>query len=159
MGRLLPRRYELAGFSDYVAAYLVGQDGERLALTLDVESGATIHRDLALTKASSAIQGVVENAGAPQVGAFVLLLPKDPVARWAYRRDQTDSDGSFGLAAIPSGDYFLIALTEGFDVAYRDPKVAAKLTAAAKPVHIESGDRLDLKLQITDTATLGVMSQ
>lgn len=159
LSRLLPGRYELAGVSDYVATYLVGPDGERLPLAVDITPGASIHRDLALTKAASTIEGTVERAGAPRVGAFVLLMPKSSAARWAYRRDQTDSDGSFRLAAIPSGDYFLIALTEGDEVAYSDPKVAAKLAGAAKPVHIDSGDRLDLKLQPTDTATLGVMSQ
>jgi hypothetical protein len=157
--RILPGRYELAGFSDYVAAYLVGPDGQRLPLTLDIASGATLHRDLALTKAASTIEGTVEKAGAAQVGAFVVLLPKNPDARWAYRRDQTDSDGSFRLAAIPSGDYSLIALTEGDEVAYRDPKVAAKLSGAAQPVHIDSSDRLNLKLQATDTTALGVLSQ
>lgn len=44
-------------------------------------------------------------------------------------------------------------------MAYRDPKIAAKLQAAAKPVHIDSDDRLDLNLQVTDTGTFGVMSQ
>lgn len=157
--RILPGRYELAGLSGYVAAYLVGPDAQRLPLAVEITAGATIHRDLALTKAASEIEGTVEKDGAPEVGALVLLIPKDPAARWAYRRDQTDSDGSFRLAAIPSGDYFLIALTEGGQVAYRDPQVAAKLSGAAKPLHIDSGDRLDLKLQATDAAALGIMSQ
>ncbi len=159
LSRLLPGRYELAGFSDLVATYLVSPDGQHLPLSLDITAGATIHRDLALTKAASAIAGIVDKDGAPQVGAFVLLIPENPAARWAYRRDQTDSDGSFRLAAIPAGDYFLIALTEGDEVAYREPKVAAKLSAAAQPVHIDSGDRLDLKLRVTDSASLGLMSQ
>lgn len=157
--RLLPGHYELAALSGYLATYLVGPDGERLPLTLDITSGTTIHRDVAATKAASAIEGTVEKDGAPQVGAFVVLMPKDPASRRAYYRDQTDSDGSFRLSAVPAGDYLLIALTEGDEVAYRGPKIAAKLSSAAKPVHIDSGDRLDLKLQVTDTTTLGVMSQ
>jgi hypothetical protein len=106
----------------------------------------------------SAIEGTVEKAGVPQVGAFVLLMPKNPSERWAYRSDQTDSDGSFRLAAIPSGDYFLIALSEGVDVVYRDAKVAAILAKAGKPVHIEPGDHSNLKVDVVDTATLNLPS-
>jgi hypothetical protein len=145
-----------AGSAEYVAAYLVGPAGEHLPLTLDIASGEPMHRDLMLTKAVSVIESTVEKAGSPEAGAFVLLMPKNPSQRWAYRVDQTDSDGSYRLASIPSGDYFLIALSDGADVAYRDAKVAAKLASAAKPVHIEAGDRLDLKLEVLDTTTLGL---
>jgi hypothetical protein len=159
LSRILPGRYEVtAGSADYVASYFAGPTGERLPLTLEIASGEPIHRDLMLTKAVSVIEGTVEKAETPQVGAFVLLMPKNPSLRWAYRMDQTDSDGSYHLATIPAGDYFLIALSEGADVAYRDAKTAAILTRAAKPVHIEAGDHLDMKVDVVDTATLNLPS-
>jgi Carboxypeptidase regulatory-like domain len=159
LSRILPGRYEVAaGSADYVASYFAGPNGERLPLTLDITSGEPVRRDLMLTRAVSAIEGTVEKAGVPQVGAFVLLMPKNPSERWAYRSDQTDSDGSFRLAAIPSGDYFLIALSEGVDVVYRDAKVAAILAKAGKPVHIEPGDHSNLKVDVVDTATLNLPS-
>jgi hypothetical protein len=83
-------------------------------------------------------------------------MPKNPSQRWAYRVDQTDSDGSYRLATIPAGDYFLIALSDGTDVVYRHPKLATILTKAAKPVHIEPGDHLDLKVDVIVTATLNL---
>lgn len=95
------------------------------------------------------IDGTVEQAGVPQVGAFVLLMPKNPAERWAYRVDQTDTDGSYHLATIPSGDYFLIALSSEEDVAYRDVKVAAILAGAAKQIHVEPNEKLDMKLDVT----------
>ncbi len=155
LSRILPGRYEVtAGSADYVAAYFVGPSGERLPLILEIASGEPIHRDLMLTQAVSTIEGTVEKAGMPQVGAFVLLMPKNPAQRWAYRVDQTDSDGSYRLATIPSGDYLLIALSNGADIAYRDVKVAATLAKGAKPVHIEAGDHLDLKLEVVDASRL-----
>lgn len=157
--RLPADRYEVtAGSADYVAAYFAGPSGERLPLTVDITSGEPVRRDLTLTKAVSVIEGTVEKAEAPQVGAFVLLMPKNPSQRWAYRADQTDSDGSYRLATIPAGDYFLIALSDGTEVAYRDPKVAAILTKAAKPVHLEPGDHLDMKVDVVGTGTLNLPS-
>jgi hypothetical protein len=152
---ILPGQYEVtAGSADYVASYFAGPSGQRLPLTLDVTSGEPIRRDLMLTKAVSAIEGTVEKAGMPQVGAFVILLPKNPAERWAYRVDQTDSDGSYHLGSILAGDYFLIALSDGTDVAYRDIKTAAILTRAAMAVHIDPGDHLSSKLDLTATETL-----
>jgi len=155
LSRLPAGRYEVtAGNKDYLAAYLTGPAGERLPLTIAISSGETIQRDLTLTQAVSTIEGTVENAGAPLVGAFVLLIPKNSSERWAYRVDQTDSDGSYRLSTIPSGEYFLIALSDGEDVAYRDPKIAATLANAAKSVHVDPGDHLDLKLDPVNTAAL-----
>jgi hypothetical protein len=161
LSRILPGRYEVsAGAADYVASYFTGPTGERLPLTLEVASGETIRGDLMLTKAVSVIEGAAEKAGMPQVGAFVLLMPKNPSQRWAYRIDQTDSDGSYHLATIPAGDYFLIALSDGSDVVYRDAKVAATLAKAAKPVHIEAGNHneagnhLEMKLEVVPIETL-----
>ena len=133
-------------------------DGRRrLRRDLDRQLGelrrrdALVRRDLLLTKAVSVIDGTVEQAGVPQVGAFVLLMPKNPAQRWAYRVDQTDTDGSYRLATIPSGDYFLIALTQGEDVAYRDLKVAAILAKDAKQIHVEPSEQLDMKLDVVAT--------
>ena len=155
MNRLPAGSYEVtAGSADYVAAYFTGPAGERLPLTVEITSGETLHRDLTLTRAVSVIEGTAEQNGIPQVGSFVLLMPKDATHRWAYRADQTDSDGSFHLATIPSGDYFLLALSEGADIAYRDPRIAAILANAAKQVHIEPGDHLNVKVNVVSTPSL-----
>jgi Carboxypeptidase regulatory-like domain len=148
--RLPAGKYEalLGGSKDYIAAYFTGAAGERWPLSFEVSSGEAVRRDLVLTKAVSVIDGTVEQAGVPQVGAFVLLMPKNPAERWAYRVDQTDTDGSYRLTRIPTGDYFLIALSTGEDIAYRDAKVAAILAGAAKQIHVEPRDKLDMKLEV-----------
>jgi len=153
--RVLCGSYEVtAGNSGYIAAYLTAPGGEHLPLNVVISSGEPLRRDLILTRAVSVIEGMVESAGVPQIGAFVLLLPKDSSRRSAYRVDQTDSDGSYRLATIPSGDYFLIALSDGEDVGFRNAKVALTLSKAAKAVHVQPGEHLDLKLDLVSTATL-----
>jgi hypothetical protein len=155
LSRLPPGHYELTGGSkDYIAAYCAGAGGERLPLTVEVTSGEPVHCDLVLTRAVSVIEGTVEQAAVPQAGVFVLLLPKNPSQKWAYRVDQTDTDGSYRLGTIPAGDYFLIALADSGEVAYRDAKVAAALSKAAAPVHVEPGEHLDRKLEAIPAGTL-----
>jgi hypothetical protein len=99
-------------------------------------------------------QVFAERDGTPAIGAFVVAVPKDTSKRWSYRADQTDSDGSFRLATIPPGDYFVVAISHEENVAYLDPKVAAILSAAGKPVHVGGEAKLDLKLQVVDNGML-----
>jgi hypothetical protein len=47
-----------------------------------------------------------------------------------------------------------IAISKEDGVAYRDAKVAAILAGTGKPVHIEGGAKLNLKLEVVDVATL-----
>jgi hypothetical protein len=49
---------------------------------------------------------------------------------------------------FPSGDYFLIALSDGADVDYHEEKVAARLARVATLVHLDLGDRLARKLEV-----------
>jgi hypothetical protein len=159
LSRLLAGRYEVtAGNTDYIAECFRGPAGERLPLTLTISAGENVWRDLTLTRAVSVIEGTVEKAGVPQVGAFVLLMPKNATEQWAYRIDQTDSDGSYGLQLIPSGDYFLIALNDGDGIVYRDAKVAARLSKVAKLVHVEPGDHLELKMDVVSATNLALSS-
>jgi hypothetical protein len=153
--RLPVGHYEvLATSAKYIAAYLIDPSGAQLPLTLDINSGEPVHRDVVLTTAVSAIEGTVEKDGGPQAGAFVLLIPKE--RRWDYRVDQADSDGSYRLASIPSGDYFLIALSDGENVAYRDAKIAGVLTKAAQTVHLEKGEKVEKKVEVTATESLNL---
>jgi len=153
--RIRAGQYEVtAGNADYLAAYLTGAGGGRLPLALTIAPGDTAQLDVTLTRAVAEVTGTVEDAGAPRVGACVLLLPKDAARLWAYRVDQTDSDGSYRLYTIPAGDYYLVAISEGDDVAFRDGKVRARLIEAGKPLHVDGGDHLDLKLDAVSTASL-----
>lgn len=154
VNRVPAGRYEVtASSTEYIAAYLEGVSGEHLPLSLAMSAGAAVRQNVALTRAVSAIEGTVEHAGTPQVGVFVLLMPKDTEQKWAYREDQTDSDGSYKLARIPAGHYYVIALSTGEAVAYRDAKVGAILAKAAQLIHV-TGDRSDLKLELVHTGSL-----
>ncbi len=139
---------------NYTPAYLVGPNGEKLPLAIDIAPGATVQNDIVWTEGVAVIDGVVEDKGSPAVGAFVVLVPKDTAKRLNFRADQTDSDGSFRLATIPPGDYFLVALSQEESVTYRDAKVAAILSRAGQPIHVEDRAKLELKVQVVENSTL-----
>ena len=71
-----------------------------------------------------------------------------------FSPDQTNTDGSFQLTGIPAGDYFIIALSRGEDVAYSDAEVSVILKKAATAVHVDKSNIVNLQLNQIETADL-----
>lgn len=83
----------------------------------------------------SKLEGFALRDGNPIAGAMVLLVPHDNNRGTLYRRDQTDSDGSFSLMAIIPGEYTLVAIDdEGRNLLYKDPAVIRPYLAAGESI-------------------------
>jgi hypothetical protein len=87
----------------------VGGDGGEVGLTLAVE------------QAEATVEGVALRDGKPNSGAMVVLVPESRLVG-LYRRDQSDSDGTFTLSNVAPGRYTAIAF-QSWDVAWQDPEV------------------------------------
>jgi hypothetical protein len=98
-----------------------------LAATRLTASGATVEGHLlkigsapvtlsaTLAAGSASVSGFAKVGSKPAPGVMVLLVPADPGAdRELYRRDQSDSDGSFNFARVIPGEYTLVAIAEGW---------------------------------------------
>ena len=70
---------------------------------------------------------------------MVVLVPSDPETKdEQFRRDQSDSDGSFSLPNVIPGQYTIVAIADGWDLDWSKPGVIAhylpkghKVTVAA----------------------------
>ena len=61
------------------------------------------------------IKGFARTDGKAAPGAMIVLVPRQPSAYLALvRRDQSDSDGSFTLHDVPTGQYTVIAIEDGW---------------------------------------------
>jgi hypothetical protein len=55
---------------------------------------------------------------------MVVLVPRDPVANGdQFRRDQSDSDGSFSLRDVAPGEYTVVAIEDGWELDWARPEV------------------------------------
>lgn len=113
----------------------IGSDDVRL--TLDV------------AKASAKVEGTALKDGTGFAGAMVVLIPQDMSRPTLYRRDQSDSDGSFTLNAIPPGTYTVVAFENGWDLEWSNPDVIKPfLVSGAKvQVAIDGDYRVDTTIQ------------
>lgn len=105
---------------------------------------------LALGKTN--IQGFAQKGGKGEAGVMVVLVPKNPDASLAqFRRDQSDSDGSFLLRDVAPGDYNVVAIEDGWEMNWARGEVISKYVAGGVPVRVSAGApqmRLNRAIQV-----------
>ena len=58
---------------------------------------------------------------------MVALVPNDPVAHIElFRRDQSDSDGTFALRGVIPGSYTIVAVEDAWGLEWLHPNVLAR---------------------------------
>jgi hypothetical protein len=127
---IAPGTYDLiAGSQDnsYSVTRIVAEGHETPGHTLKVPAGSSLSLSLTLVGGSGRVEGFAKRAGKAVAGAMVVLIPKHPEAnRELFRRDQSDLDGSFLLQSVIPGAYTVIAIADGWDLAWSQPGVISK---------------------------------
>lgn len=93
------------------------------------------------------VEGFAKKNGKGLAGAMIVLIPRNPAAHNdQYRRDQSDSDGSFSLHDVAPGEYTVVAIEDGWELDWARPEVVGRYlpTGVAVTVTESSGKRLQL---------------
>ena len=96
--------------------------------------------NLAVTlERSVQINGIAQRNGKPVSGAMMVLVPNDPGHNLVlFRRDQSDSDGTFSLFNVLPGAYTLLALENAWDLEWANPAALGQYLKAGKVVNIRA---------------------
>jgi Carboxypeptidase regulatory-like domain len=95
-----------------------------------------------LAEGTATVSGFVRRDGKPLAGVMVLLVPHSPTAdREMFRRDQSDSDGSFTLKRVIPGEYTLVAIEDGWTLDWARPEVIAHYLAGGQKVTVPPHSR------------------
>ena len=87
---------------------------------------------------------------------MVLLAPEDPKNNEIlFRRDQSDSDGTFDLANVFPGRYRLLAIENGWELEWANPAVLQAFLAKSVPLEVKSGDHLKQTVEVQSSLTPG----
>ncbi len=98
-----------------------------------------------LAAGSTTIEGYARLNGKALGGAMVLLVPRDPNADpELFRRDQSNTDGSFELSRVVPGDYFLVAIENGWTLDWARREVIAPYLAGGAKVQVTGQKTLEL---------------
>jgi hypothetical protein len=114
---------------------VVNADGKRYAivrmdsqgtaisgLEVNQTAGASIELNVHLAEGVVSVHGFAKRGGKPMAGIMIALIPKDPESHLdMFRRDQSDSDGSFVLPGVIPGSYTLVAVEDAWGFPWLQP--------------------------------------
>ena len=95
------------------------------------------------------VQGTALRNDQPYAGAMIVLVPQDPANNGPlFRRDQSDSDGTFSLPNVVPGQYTVIAIANGWELEWANPAVLQPYLKQGEHVEVPINGRLQIKVQV-----------
>lgn len=117
--------------------------------TLEVKGSGHLTLAVTIARGQGQIRGVALRDGKPVAGAMIVLVPSDPGHNQIlFRRDQSDSDGSFTLPVVVPGKYTLLALANGWDLEWLNPAVLKPYLPGGESLQIQQDGKYDVKVKV-----------
>jgi len=140
-GNLAPGVYSVSfvGAPRVVVGSVVATGATVTGHTVEIHENSPVQLAVALERGIQ-IDGIAQRNGKPASAAMILLAPSDPAHNLVlFRRDQSDSDGTFSLYNVPPGTYTLLALENAWDLEWASPTALARYLKAGKVVQVAAG--------------------
>jgi Carboxypeptidase regulatory-like domain len=135
-----PGKYSVIAMTEtqpYNIVRTISQGQEISGGEVTIAAGQSQEATIYLTTGAVGVEGFVKRSGKPVPGAMVVLVPRDEQSRPEfYRRDQSDLDGSFVVREVFPGTYTLVAIDNGWDLAWREPGALTKYLAQGQVLTI-----------------------
>jgi len=148
---VLPGVYELSisgGNGEFLKA-LSATGATVNGRTLEIKGGAPVKLKLTLARGQGQVKGVALREGKPFAGAMIVLAPADSGHNQVlFRRDQSDSDGTFTLASVVPGRYTLLALENGWNLEWMNPAVLKPYLAGGEVIQVEQNGKYEVKVKV-----------
>jgi 5-hydroxyisourate hydrolase-like protein (transthyretin family) len=123
--------------------------GARVSGQTLIISGGSVQLALTATRELTRIAGTVLQGDKPYPGAMVLLIPANPASNLTlFRRDQSDSDGTFTWREVLPGTYTAIALENGWDLDWANPATLQPYLKSGTSVEVSGEGKLNIKVQL-----------
>lgn len=99
-----------------------------------------IELEIVLSERLSKINGMARKDGKPFPGAMILLVPENPEVNLSlFRRDQSDSDGTYTLRDVLPGRYKLLAIEDAWDMEWASLAVLKPRLEHAQTIEVVAG--------------------
>lgn len=114
---------------------------------LEIKGGGPVKLNLLVGLGEGTVYGVALHDDKPVAGAMVLLVPSDPANNQVlFRRDQSNTDGSFTLSYVVPGKYTLLAIADGWDLEWANPDVLKKFMPLGETVLVDRPQKYQVKV-------------
>lgn len=150
-----PGNYEVIvdGIADAAIQQISAVGADTKGLTLHIERAGTVQLNIVLSLGLAQVEGFAEKDGKPASQTMILLVPEDfEHCGSNIRRDQSDSDGTFTLRDAPPGKYRVVAIQNGWDLAWTDPAVLKPYLQHAEPLRVVANQKYKVRVQVQGPA-------
>lgn len=116
-----------------------------ISFTVTLVAGKTSVQGMVRKAPASGTSGAGDGKG--MAGVMVVLVPQNPGAnRDLFRRDQSDSDGSFSLRDAAPGKYTVVAIEDGWELEWARPEVIRRYLSQGVGVTVTEHSAKQLQL-------------
>jgi len=117
--------------------------------TIEISNAGNVRISGVASHGAALVQGAALYNDQPYAGAMIVLVPQDPANNGPlFRRDQSDSDGTFTLPNVVPGQYTVIAIASGWDLEWANPAVLQPYLKQGERVEVPVNGRLQIKVQV-----------
>jgi hypothetical protein len=150
-----PTIYEVAAFSnpDSAVQNIAATGARVVGRTLLLPRNGTVQLTITMSKGLARIDGTVLRGEKPVSQSMVLLVPQNVEGNVdLFRRDQSDSDGTFSLYRVLPGKYIVMAIENGWDLEWQNPAVLKPFLEHGQPVEITGAQTYKVSVTQQDSA-------
>jgi len=144
-------KYELSisNASGYYLRSFTGTGARITGRTLEIKSAEPVKLKVVLSRGQGHVTGTVSREGKPVSGAMVVLVPSNPGNNSVlFRREESNSDGSFSISSVVPGRYMAVAIENGWDLEWLDPRVLKPYLAQGVAVDVGPSGKYEVKLNV-----------
>ncbi len=117
--------------------------------TLEIKGRAPVKISITAVEGEGEVYGVALRDGKETAGAMVVLVPADPAHNQVlFRRDQSDTDGTFVLGSIVPGAYTLLAIQDGWDLEWAKPEILQRFMAQGEAIIVAPKGKYSVKVKV-----------
>jgi hypothetical protein len=125
------------------------EGAKAIGQTVQINGGGPVRLKVTLSRSLARLDGRALRNGKPAAGAMVMLVPRNAKNNATlFRRDQSDSDGTFTLRSVLPGTYTVVALAEGWDLEWQDPAVLKPYLKQGEVVEVSPGRKYQLEIKV-----------
>src|SRR5215469_5953937 len=132
----------------YAVGRILTENGQAVGPNVNVSEGAELQLNVVLIEGVASVEGFVKRGDKPASGIMVVLIPASPeLQQDLFRRDQSDSDGSFSLPDIIPGTYTVTAIEDAWDFDWSQPSRLARYAQNGQSVTISADKTGGIRLR------------
>jgi len=117
--------------------------------SLEITGGQEVRLKVVLSQGTGRVTGFALKDGKPLDGVMIVLVPEVPDHNLVlFRRDQSDSDGSFALPGVHPGKYTVVAIEDGWELEWLTQGVLEKYLAGGEVVRVTPNAKIEVTVKV-----------